>query len=156
MSTIRRLTALTIVAAAFAAEPVSAQGPATLKALGAYRLTMPTLRKVIAAGKAAERGPDADAIKQATGQSAMSIEHVMGVFDRYPSARNAVAASGLSSREFATAYLAFYYTTRYLADDQMRRALGQTPPGPPAHVNPANVELVRNNQEEIARLTQGN
>ena len=146
------LTLGTVLAVALAAPSAHAQGPATLEALSEYRLTMPMLRKVIASGKTAQEGPDSKAFAAATNRPAMSIEDVMSAFDRYPSGKRAVAASGLSTREMATAYLAFYYTSRYLAEEQMRKAMGQTMPGPPAHVRPDNVELLRKNQDEIARL----
>ena len=144
---------LTVLGLVVGVPAARAQGPATLRALSEYRLTMPTLRKVITAGRSIPRGPEADAIAEATNRPAMSIEDVMAVFDRYPSAKRAVASSGLSSREFATAYLAFYYTSRYLAEEQMRRGMGQTPPGPPAHVRPDNVALLRQNEAELRRLS---
>jgi hypothetical protein len=144
---------LTIAGLVAAAPPAGAQGPATLRAIGEYRLTMPTLRKLITAGKAVNAGPDAAAINAAMGRPAMSIEDVMGAIDRYPAAKRAVSASGLSAREFATAYLAYFYTVRHLADAEQRKALGQTV-GPPAHVRPDNVQLVRDNQAELARLSE--
>ncbi|HEX6048751.1 MAG TPA: hypothetical protein VFZ21_05775 [Gemmatimonadaceae bacterium] len=130
-----------------------AQGPATLRAIGEYRLTMPTLRKLITAGKGVNAGADAQAINTAMSQPAMSIEDILGVIDRYAAAKRAVAASGLAPREFATAYLAYFYTARYLADAEMRKALGQPVAGPPAHVRPDNVKLLRDNQDELARLS---
>ena len=141
---------LTLSGIAAAASPSDAQGPATLRALGEYRLTMPTLRKVIAAGKAASSGPDAAAINAAMGRPAMSIEDLIGVIDRYPALKSAVSASGLSAREFATSYLAYMYTVRYLAEAEMRKAQGQTI-SPPAHVRPDNVQLVRDNQAELRK-----
>ncbi len=143
---------LTITGLVATASPVDAQGPATLRAIGEYRLTMPTLRKLIAAGKAVNTAPDAKAINAALGQPAMSIEDVTGTIARYPAAKQAVSASGLSPKEFATAYLAYFYTVRYLADAEMRKAQGQTV-GPPAHVRPDNVQLIRDNQAELARLS---
>jgi hypothetical protein len=134
------------------ASPSDAQGPATLRAIGEYRLTMPTLRKLIAAGKAVNTGPDAATINAAMGRPAMSIEDLIGVIDRYPPLKQAVSASGLSAREFATSYLAYLYTVRHLADAEMRKAQGQTV-GPPAHVRPDNVQLVRDNQAELSRLS---
>ena len=62
------------------------------------------------------------------------------------------AAVELSAREFATSYLAFMYTARYLAEAEMRKAQGQTI-SPPAHVRPDNVQLVRDNQAELSRLS---
>ena len=141
---------LTLSGIVAAASPSDAQGPATLRALGEYRLTMPTLRKVIAAGKAASSGPDAAAINAAMGRPAMSIEDLIGVIDRYPALKSAVSASGLSAREFATSYLAYMYTVRYLAEAEMRKAQGQTI-SPPAHVRPDNVQLVRDNQAELRK-----
>ena len=132
------------------ASPSNAQGPATLRAIGEYRLTMPTLRKLIAAGKAASSGPDATAINAAMGRPAMSIEDLIGVIDRDPALESAVSASGLSAREFATSYLAYMYTARYLAEAEMRKAQGQTI-SPPAHVRPDNVQLVRDNQAELRK-----
>jgi hypothetical protein len=145
---------LTLLALAASALPVGAQGPATLKALGGYRLTMPTIRKVVAAGNAIERGPDADAVGRATSDPAMSIDQLVAVFGRYPSAKQAVAASGLSPREFATATLSLYWATRFLAEQEMYKSLGRPQTGPPAHVPPENVELVRANQAEIERLSR--
>ena len=144
---------LTIAGLVATASPTGAQGPATLRAIGEYRLTMPTLRKLIAAGKAVNTAPDAAAINAALGRPAMSIEDVMGTIERYPAAKRAVSASGLSTEEFATAYLAYFYTVRHLADAEMRRAQGQTV-GPPAHVRPDNVQLVRDNQAELTRLSE--
>jgi hypothetical protein len=143
---------LTLSGLVATASPSDAQGPATLRAIGEYRLTMPTLRKLIAAGKAVSSGPDASAINAAMGGPAMSIEDLIGVIDRYPALKQAVSASGLSAREFATSYLAYMYTARYLADAEMRKAQGQTI-SPPAHVRPDNVQLVRDNQAELARLS---
>lgn len=94
---------LTLMGFVASPAPAHAQGPATLRALGEYRLTMPTLRKIITAGRGINAGPDAQAINAATNRPAMSIEDLMGVFDRYPAAKRAVASSGLSPREFATA-----------------------------------------------------
>ena len=79
------------------ASPSDAQGPSTLRAIGEYRLTMPTLRKLIAAGKAASSGPDATAINAAMGRPAMSIEDLIGVIDRYSALKQAVSASGVVS-----------------------------------------------------------
>ncbi|MDF2774002.1 MAG: hypothetical protein K0S86_3499 [Geminicoccaceae bacterium] len=143
---------LTFAGLVVAAPAAGAQGSATLRAIGEYRLTMPTLRKLIAAGKAVNTAPDAAAINAALGRPAMSIEDMMAAIDRYPAAKRAVSASGLSAREFATAYLAYMYTVRHLADAEMRKAMGQTV-GPPAHVRPDNVQLVRDNQAELARLS---
>ena len=145
---------LTLMGFVASPAPAHAQGPATLRALGEYRLTMPTLRKIITAGRGINAGADAQAINAATNRPAMSIEDLMGVFDRYPAAKRAVASSGLSPREFATAYLAWVYTGRYLADAEARKALGQTVAGPPAHVRPDNVTLLRDNQDELARLLE--
>ena len=152
--TIVAAACLTFAGLVTTASPAAAQGPATLRAIGEYRLTMPTLRKLIAAGKAVNAAPDAAAINAALGRPAMSIEDMMGAIDRYPAAKQAVSASGLSAREFATAYLAYAYTVRHLADAEMRKALGQTVAGPPAHVRPDNVKLVQDNQEELARLSE--
>jgi hypothetical protein len=143
---------LTLSGLAATASPSDAQGPATLRAIGEYRLTMPTLRKLIAAGKAVSSGPDAAAINAAMGRPAMNIEDLIGVIDRYPALKQAVSASGLSAREFATSYLAYLYTVRHLADAEMRKAQGQTI-GPPAHVRADNVQLVRDNQAELSRLS---
>jgi hypothetical protein len=115
---------------------------------------MPTIRKVVAAGNAIERGPDAEAVGRATSDPALSIDQLMAVFGRYASAKRAVAASGLSPREFATATLSLYWATRYLAEQEMYKSLGRPQTGPPAHVPPENVELVRANQAEIERLSQ--
>ena len=141
---------LTLSALVATTSPTGAQGPATLRALSEYRLTMPTLRKVIVAGKAASSSPDAAAINAAMGRPAMSIVDLIGVIDRYPALESAVSASGLSAREFATSYLAYMYTVRYLADAEMRKAQGQTI-SPPAHVRPDNVQLVRDNQAELRK-----
>jgi hypothetical protein len=115
---------------------------------------MPTLRKLIAAGKSTRQSPDGAAIDSAMNQRAMSIEQVMAVIDRYPAAKQAVSSSGLSAREFATAYLAYYYSVRYLAEEEMRKGMGQTVAGPPAHVRPDNVKLIRDNREELQRLSE--
>jgi NAD(P)-dependent dehydrogenase (short-subunit alcohol dehydrogenase family) len=150
--TIVTAACLTFAGLVIAGSPAGAQGPATLKAIGEYRLTMPTLRKLIAAGKAVNAAPDAAAINAALGRPAMSIEDVTGTIDRYPAAKQAVSASGLSAKEFATAYLAYFHTVRHLADAEMRKAQGQTV-GPPAHVRPDNVQLIKDNQAELARLS---
>ena len=129
-----------------------AQGAETLKALGAYRLTVPTLTKVLEAGQAIEKSPDAKPIGEATAElTRMSIEQVMAVTDKYPSMKRAVASSGLSNREFSTALLSLTWATRYLAEEEMMKGMGKTPPGPPAHVPKANVDLVRRNRALIEK-----
>lgn len=148
------VSCLTLASIAASPSTARAQGPATLKTLSEYRLTMPTLRKLIAAGRGIRQSPDAKAIDSATNRPAMSIEDVMRVTDRYPAAKQAVSATGLSAREFATAYLAYFYTGRYLAEEEMRKALGQKVAGPPAHVRADNVKLLRDNQEELTRLSE--
>ena len=129
-----------------------AQGPETLKALQAYQLTAPNLTKVLETGRTIENSPEATRIGEATAElTRMSIEQVMAVADKYPSMKRAVASSGLSSREFATALLSFTWAVRYLAEEEMLTGMGKTPPGPPAHVPKANVDLVRRNRALIQK-----
>jgi len=142
------------IAALLSSSPANsfAQGPETLKALQAYQLTVPSLTKVLDAGRTIEESPEATQIGEATAElTRMSIEQVMAVADKYPSMKRAIASSGLSSREFATALLSFTWATRYLAEEEMLTGMGKTPPGPPAHVPKANVDLVRRNRALIQR-----
>lgn len=95
----------------------------------------------------------AAAFRRATSDPSMSIEQAMAVYDRYPTSKRAVVASGLSAREFATASLALHWAFRFLAEVEMEKALGKPPRRPLAHVPPENVELARKNQAEIERLS---
>lgn len=143
------------IAVTVAAQVLPAQGPETLRALGAYHLTMPTVRKLIAAGRSYEEQPGADEVSDALEDpSRMSIDQFVAVIDRFPILQKAVSGSGMAPREFATASLAFHWAMRYLAEDEMRRMTSQKQAGPPAHVPAGNVELLRKNEEEIRKLSQ--
>jgi hypothetical protein len=131
----------------------TAQGPDTLRALSEYRLTMPVVRKVMQAGREVESGPEGKQVGEATQNiTNMSIEQVVALNDRFPTLKKAVASSGLSPKEFATAQLSLQWAYRYFATSEMEKQLGRPSAGPPAHVPKENVELVRANQAEIARL----
>ena len=155
-----RLTCLTLAFATLGAPAVNtahAQGRETLVALGAYRLTMPTLRKVLVALRENSRGPDSavvDAYFWPDPMSRRSIAEVAAFLQRHPSTRRAVARSGLSSREFATAYLSYVHAARYLMEEAAKRMQGQAA-RPPGHVPRQNVELIRANADELERLLQG-
>ena len=151
-----RSVCLSLLISSLAAPAAMAQGPETLKALAAYRLTMPTIRKLLEAGDEVEKTPaEAKAVREATSDiQRMSIGQTVAVIEKYPAMKRAVARTGLSSREYATGLLSLHWAMRYLAEQEMRKAQGQTPPGPPAHVPKENVELVLKNMEEIERLSQ--
>lgn len=132
----------------------SAQGPETLRTLSEYRLTMPVVRKVMQVGREVENGPEGKQVGEATQNiTNMSIEQVVALSDRFPTLKKAVASSGLSAKEFATAQLSLQWAYRYLAVSEMEKATGKPAHGPPAHVPKENVELVRSNEAEIARLS---
>jgi hypothetical protein len=132
---------------------VPAQGPETLETLGSYRLTMPVVRKLMAAAREFENAPDARAAQdEMRDLSRMSIDQAVAVIGKYPSLQKAVASTGMPLREFATASLAFYWATRFLLEDGMRQASGAKSNGPPAHVPLENVELLLKNEEEIRKL----
>jgi hypothetical protein len=130
-----------------------AQGPDTLRALSEYRLTMPVVQKVMHVGREVEKGPEGKQVGEATqNMTSMSIEQVVALNDRFPTLKKAVASSGLSPKEFATAQLSLQWAYRYLATAEMEKALGKPSRGPPAHVPKENVEFVQNNRAEIERL----
>jgi hypothetical protein len=93
-------------------------------------------------------------IGRAASDPAVTIEQAMAAFDGHASSKRAVSACGLSFREFATAYLALYWASRFLAEEEMAKAQGRSPRRAPAHVPPENVELLRKNQAEIERLSK--
>jgi len=152
----RQLGALvTVLGTPALASPARAQGRETLAALAEYRLTMPTLRRVLRAGVEGERGADPAAVREARWESSMSIEDMMAVHDRFPSLRRAIERNGLTAREYAIATLSLNFAFMQLAREEGARAEGRTPPAPPRHVPKENVELVRGNMSEIERLSQG-
>jgi hypothetical protein len=146
---------VTVLGTPALASPARAQGRETLAALAEYRLTMPTLRRVLRAGVEGERGADPAVVREARWESSMSIEDMMAVHDRFPSLRRAIERNGLTTREYAIATLSLNFAFMQLAREEGARAERRTPPAPPPHVPKENVELVRGNMSEIERLSQG-
>ena len=132
-----------------------AQGDDTKKALTAYRLTMPTVRKLIEAGNTVKRGPDAGRLESETERiHTMSIPQLMTVYDGLPSMKRAIAVSGIAPREFATAALSLAHAYRRLTEEGMAKATGRQVSSPLPWVPTENVELVQKNAEEIERLNE--
>jgi hypothetical protein len=150
---VRAVTSLVVSLPPALAPLAVAQGPDTLRALSEYRLTMPVVRKVMQVGREVESGPEGKQVREATMSiTNMSIEQIVALNDRFPTLKKAVASSGLSPKEFATAQLSLQWAYRYLATAEMEKAMGRQSAGPPAHVPKENVEFVRSNEAEIARL----
>jgi hypothetical protein len=128
------------------------RGRADMKTLASYRLTMPTVRKLLSAARAAEADPAYRQSPSLEKVEGMSLAEFTAAIDRNPATKRAVARAGLSTREWATAWASFMWAVRVLAEQEMARGMGRRPRRLPAHVPHANVNLVRQNQAEIERL----
>ena len=148
------LLALPAVAATARAQ---GKGPEDMRTLANYRLTMPTLRKVL--GAIREMKADAESKKlEAAGEegfnkdiASMSLAEIAAEYDRLPPAKRAIARSGLSTREWVTAFASFIWATRVIGEQELAKMSGKAPITP-GHVPQENVDLVRQNEAEIERL----
>jgi hypothetical protein len=113
----------------------------------AYRLTMPVLRKVMAGWpKVREGRPDGWTDKLRF----MNVKQLTAEFDRIPAARRSIASSGLSTQEYAAAWLAYTEAAMFLMEEDLAKTYGTQPPAALKEgIRKQNVELIRANRPEI-------
>ncbi len=147
------LLALPAVAATARAQ---GKGPEDMKTLANYRLTMPTVRKVLGAMREMRADPESKKYEsegEGWGEKFlnMSLAEITAEYDRLPPAKRAIARSGLSTREWVTAFASLMWAGRVIAEQELAKATGKAPITP-GHVPQENVDLVRQNEAEIERL----
>lgn len=125
------------------------------RAYYSYKLTMPKFKKYLAAmvnlANASQRTPAVQVVLEASFDS--SIDEAVAHFNRVPQARRSIADAGLTTRDFVLTQGAFV---------QAGVAYGLTKEGTMSpdsvlkmmQVSPANLDFVRKNEAEIARLTK--
>jgi hypothetical protein len=131
-----------------------------------YRLTDPVVRKVAAvmrewdpkgpppssadqAEQAAYFGKQTDAAVWVGKAANTSVAERTAEFDRIPELKAAIARAGLSTPEFAEAWLAYVSAKQYLMEEDAARKTGDDPPTPlPPGVLKDNVELIRQMERE--------
>ncbi len=157
----RSIAGLALLALPLLASAARAQESDDAKALASYRLTMPTIRKLVAAQEKfleAASSPDAKKwTKEMEGKSTgnMSIAELSALYDRIPPIKQAIASSGLSTREYVTAMFAFFQAAMVAsmqdyAKQQGSKEAATLPPG----VSKENIDLVRQNKAEIDRISK--
>ena len=146
-----------MLVAPFTISTASAQGKddPDSKAVSSYTLTMPKYKKLMQAmvniGKAAQKDSALASAMEDSGNK--SLDQMTAAFNAKPPVRNAIAAAGLTSREFAVGEMALLQAgmsyglmKQYkLTADSVHKATG---------VSMANLEFYRTNEGEIDRLTK--
>ena len=126
-----------------------AQGSAD-PALEAYQLTMPNIRKMVAAYERLDSALEANpalARKLAADTGATSLADLMARLDREPVVRQAIAAAGITARDLVLTQLAMFVAG---VTDVTVRAGAKTPTAPAAA---ANLRLYQQNRAEIEGMT---
>ena len=141
--------------------PAARAQSADEKALASYRLTMPTIRKLVAVQeKIMEVAASPDAKKwakelerQSSGNA--TIAELSAAYDRVPPLKQAIASSGLSTREYVTAFFSFFQAAMMVSVQEYAQQQGSKEAAPlPAGVSKENVELVRQNKAEIDQISK--
>lgn len=123
-------------------------------AVETYRLTMPTLRKVLPAlsqpqVRGCEKGKN-ETLDPAT----MPLADITARLERCAPMRDAIAKSGVSTREAALTLAALARASKRFTEEESAKAVGgQAPPLPPG-VLKDNLTLIRENETELGRLTR--
>jgi hypothetical protein len=157
LTALRSRVLLLMLAAPFAISTASAQGndDKDSKAVSAYTLTMPKYKKLMQAmlniGKAVQKDSTLASAIEDSGNK--SLDQMTAAYNAKPQIRNAIAAAGLTSREFAVGEMALLQTgmsyglmKQYkMTADSVHKATG---------VSMANLEFYRTNEAEIDRLTK--
>ena len=119
-----------------------------------YRLTMPTLRKALPVLYAAEAEKECrQPGEEDRDVRAMSIAEMEERLEGCPPIRRSAAVRGIALRELALVFQAIMLTSYRLAQEEGSKANGRTaPPLPPGALR-ENVALWRQNEAEIARLS---
>lgn len=153
--------ALAALAAAPAQAQRTAEDAADMKTLSAYRLSMPTVRKIaqayenmlpLASDVALAREVAIE--KSARGDnSSMSIADMEAFFGRHPAVRSAITRAGLSPREFAIANLSLMQAAMVVGFSDWAKEQGKPYDEAAAGAPLANVALVRANKAEIELVT---
>ena len=157
----RHLAGLALFVLPLLAPAARAQGNDDAKTLASYRLTMPTIRKLIAAQEKileAASSPDAKKwAKEMEGKSSgnMSLAELSALYERIPPIKQAIVSTGLSTREYVTAMFAFFQAAMVAsmqdyAKQQGSKEAGTVPPG----VAKENIEFVRQNKAEIDQISK--
>ena len=119
-----------------------------------YRLTMPILRKALSVLNAP--GADAECAKPEDGSGdmrSMSVAEMERRMAECPPVQRAAAAQGISLAELARAYKALTLAGYRMAEEESAKLSGgSAAPLPPGALRD-NVALLRDNEAEIARLT---
>ncbi len=143
------MIAWTSLGRAVAAQAAPPSGPPGAER---YRLTMPTLRKVMPALNDPGRA-QCEQREEKQNPFAMTLAELTTSLERCAPIRNAVAKTGVSTRAAATILAAVLYASRRMAEEESAVAMGKQaatlPPGPLKD----NVALLRQNQAELGRLT---
>lgn len=136
--------------------PASAQSDdPDLKAYNSYRLTLPKYKKYLGAmvnlAKAAEKSPAVGEALQGSGEQ--SIAQAVASYNKIPQVRSGISAAGLTTRDFVLTQGAFLHAG--LAYALMKQG-GFSPDSAvkTTQVSRANLDFVRKNEAEIARLTK--
>ena len=157
----RRIASVALLALPVLAPAAQAQRSEDEKILANYRLTMPTVRKVLAVQEKfldAANSPDAKKwTKEMEGKSTgnMSIAELSAFYDRIPPIKQAVASTGLSTREYVTAMFSFFQAAMMVSMQEYAKQQGSKeaatlPPG----ISKENIELVRQNKAEIDQISK--
>jgi hypothetical protein len=146
-----------MLAAPFGISTAGAQGNGDKdsKAVSAYTLTMPKYKKLMQGmlniGKAVQKDSALGSAIEDSGNK--SLDQMTAAYNAKPQIRNAIAAAGLTSREFAVGLMSLLQTgmsyglmKQYkMSADSVHKATG---------VSTANLEFYRANEAEIDRMTK--
>jgi hypothetical protein len=158
-----RLLALATLAVAIqagAARRAAAQSSEDEKAIGAYRLSMPALKK---AGQATERmlelvlrdeglarDLEARAREEGEGDDSQSIADIVAAYDKMPKLKGAITGTGLTVREFIVMQLAMMQAALVVGFQDPENT--GKPITIPDGVSKENVAFVRANWAELQRM----
>lgn len=162
-SSVRYLAAAALIAAATAPALAqrTAEDAADMKTLSAYRLSMPTVRKLaqayenmlpLASDPALAKEVQRDKGNRKDNNS-MSIADMEAFFGRHPAVRSAITRAGLSPREFAIANLSLMQAAMVVGFSDWAKEQGEPYDETAAGAPLANVAFVRANKAEIELVT---
>jgi hypothetical protein len=146
-----------MLSAPFAVSTANAQAKddKDTKVVSAYTLTMPKYKKLMQAmlniGKAVQKDSALGSAIEDSGNK--SLDQMTAAYNAKPQIRNAIAAAGITSREFAVGLMSLFQTgmsyglmKQYkMTADSVHKATG---------VSIANLEFYRANEAEIDRMTK--
>jgi len=153
----RTLTTLVAFALLAAAAPlVHAQTDSETKAIQSYRLTMPVLQKITAANRAfvaalkndpaAQKQLEADDDKNDDDQQSLAAMEKKLV--AMPHMSDALRSAGVSAHEYALFEMCAFQASIVVGSEKN----GQKATSLPAGIQPANVQFVRDHQQDIEAM----